>query len=248
MATYPEEIKRHALNLHAQGWSQNAIGRELGVPQPTIGRWVNPAIAERGRLKSRKYHATHKDSIRARQKQYHINNREAQLERSRQWRTKNREAHLEYARTYYLAHREKRIAYNKEWRRQNYEYHREQCRRWRENNKEQRRRLLAAWHRRNPGKASVYTSCRRANKRKAQPLWLSEEQLNQIDALYDEARRLEKVTGQKYHVDHIIPFKAKALVDGKYVHVACGLHVPWNLCILPTKQNLQKHCKLGNLT
>lgn len=62
-----------------------------------------------------------------------------------------------------------------------------------------------------------------------------------------ETRRVYQETPEGHHVDHIIPVKAYNIVEGERIHVACGLHVPWNLQYLPAKQNLQKSCNLYSL-
>ena len=49
--------------------------------------------------------------------------------------------------------------------------------------------------------------------------------------MYWLASDLFKVTGEEYHVDHIVPLVG---VD------VCGLHVPWNLQVLPSDLNLKK--------
>lgn len=68
-------------------------------------------------------------------------------------------------------------------------------------------------------------------KSKATPSWLSSEQLKDIDDMYWLSKDLELVSGEKYHVDHIVPVKGKSV---------SGLHVPWNLQILPSDLNLKK--------
>lgn len=75
---------------------------------------------------------------------------------------------------------------------------------------------------------------RRASKLKATPPWLSEEHKKQIDGVYWLAQDLRSVTGEAYHVDHITPLKGKNV---------CGLHVPWNLQVLPADINLSKSNK-----
>ena len=50
-------------------------------------------------------------------------------------------------------------------------------------------------------------------------------------SFYWLAQDLNKVTEGNYHVDHIIPLQG----DG-----VCGLHVPWNLQVLPADVNIAK--------
>lgn len=72
---------------------------------------------------------------------------------------------------------------------------------------------------------------RRSQKLNATPKWLTPEQLTQIEYLYWLSRDLEIVSGQKYHVDHEVPLRGKKV---------CGLHVPWNLRVIPAEINLSK--------
>lgn len=76
---------------------------------------------------------------------------------------------------------------------------------------------------------------RYSRKLKAAPMWLTAQQLQEIKFFYIEAKRLEKETGIKYHVDHIVPLQGENV---------CGLHVPWNLQVLSATENLQKSNKL----
>jgi len=69
---------------------------------------------------------------------------------------------------------------------------------------------------------------RRAAKLKATPNWLTEEHKLQIRAIYDSCP-------EGFHVDHVIP------LQGREVR---GLHVPWNLQLLPWKLNLKKSNKV----
>ena len=47
-----------------------------------------------------------------------------------------------------------------------------------------------------------------------------------------------------YEVDHIIPIKGYNFIDGKRVHVVCGLNVPWNMQYLTKEENRKKSCNL----
>lgn len=79
---------------------------------------------------------------------------------------------------------------------------------------------------------------RRSQKQKATPPWLNDDHIKQIESLYWLADDLKKVSGQNYHVDHIEPLNGKTI---------CGLHVPWNLQVLPSDINILKSNKEGTL-
>jgi hypothetical protein len=82
-----------------------------------------------------------------------------------------------------------------------------------------------------PHRYNTYNAKRRAAKLQATPCWLSNRHLQSIEDMYWLAGDLFKVTGEVYHVDHIVPLVG---VD------VCGLHVPWNLQVLPSDLNLKK--------
>lgn len=87
----------------------------------------------------------------------------------------------------------------------------------------------------NKSKINAATAKRRAKKLSATPKWLTKEELQQIEELYEIAQAFKLYTGQEYHVDHIVPLQGNNV---------CGLHVPWNLQILEASENLSKHNKL----
>ena len=75
---------------------------------------------------------------------------------------------------------------------------------------------------------------RKGIKLKATPKWLTKEHLNEIKEIYLECQLLSDMfnfDGYGYHVDHIMPLKG---ID------ICGLHVPWNLRIIPAIENYRK--------
>lgn len=83
----------------------------------------------------------------------------------------------------------------------------------------------------NPGLRAFKSSVERAIKRQALPKWLTEDQKQQIKQFYWLSQDLKCVTGEEYHVDHIIPLRGENI---------CGLHVPWNLQVLPADVNIAK--------
>jgi hypothetical protein len=77
----------------------------------------------------------------------------------------------------------------------------------------------------------VNVSIARAKKQNKYPAWANKEEIKKI---YTQAALMEKETGIKYHVDHIIP------LNGENVS---GLHVHTNLQIINGSDNRQKSNK-----
>jgi hypothetical protein len=65
----------------------------------------------------------------------------------------------------------------------------------------------------------------------ARPKWVDRRALRTIKM---EAQRLSVETGIAHHVDHIHPLQGD---------ISCGLHVPWNLQVLPGAENCSKSNK-----
>ena len=72
---------------------------------------------------------------------------------------------------------------------------------------------------------------KRSLKLNASVSWADQEKIRWF---YKQAIRLTRITGIKFHVDHIAPLKSK------YV---CGLHNEFNLQILMAYENQSKHNK-----
>lgn len=93
---------------------------------------------------------------------------------------------------------------------------------------EDRRKYKKTWNNRNPAKRAMRGKHRKDHLKLAAPPWLTAEQWAAMDAFYREARRLTVETGIEHHVDHIIPLRGGCV---------SGLHVPWNLRVLPGLDN-----------
>lgn len=66
----------------------------------------------------------------------------------------------------------------------------------------------------------------------ATPSWIEEHHFREI---VRDCIRANNDTGQKHHLDHIIPIAGKTV---------SGLHVPWNLQVLDASTNCSKSNKL----
>lgn len=83
----------------------------------------------------------------------------------------------------------------------------------------------------NKSQALARYAKRRAAKLQRTPNWLSKQHIQDIKILYERAYKIKIFTGEIWHVDHIIPLQGRDV---------SGLHVPWNLQLLPAKENLSK--------
>jgi hypothetical protein len=102
-------------------------------------------------------------------------------------------------------------------------------------NIEQRRAYQRHWSKTNRGIANALGRKYKLKKAKATPLWLTPEQLYNMQCTYKVAAQLSETSNEKWHVDHIVPIRGKDV---------CGLHVPWNLQLLPAKMNMTKGNKV----
>jgi len=147
--------------------------------------------------------------------------------------SKTREKDNEANRKWKQNNPEKVKASNKRYRIKNSENIKEKSKEYRRLNPEKRKETLRKYHENNRDKVAERRIKRRALEKESTPNW-SEKDL--IKVVYDKAKWLEKLTGKKYHVDHVIP------LNGKNV---CGLHVWSNLQILEASINCSKQNKLG---
>lgn len=87
------------------------------------------------------------------------------------------------------------------------------------------------WNKENRARRNYLTTKRYTTKKNACPKWLNDDQKTRISEFYWLAQDLKAVTGEDYEVDHIVPLQGKEV---------CGLHVPWNLQVLPSDLNRKK--------
>ena len=98
-------------------------------------------------------------------------------------------------------------------------------------NRERRIEAVKEYSRNNRAKVLAQRTKRKARVRQATPSWAD---LEAIKKIYIKRQNVSDRTGIEHHVDHIVPLLGKNV---------CGLHVPWNLQVIPAADNIRKSNK-----
>lgn len=106
---------------------------------------------------------------------------------------------------------------------------------YRDRNRDALKAAWKDWYSKNRVSQLEKAVMRRKKVLDATPGWLTAEDRANISALYFLAVRESSTTGVEHHVDHIVPIAGRTV---------CGLHVPWNLRVIPATENLKKGNKL----
>lgn len=166
--------------------------------------------------KSRKWQAENPQKAKEKRDLHRAKNREKylKLDRERYWN--NIEDALKKRKEYYLKKSEEIKARASKYAKNNRHV----------NNKSQKKHYAnnKAWY-------MAKSAKRRASKISATPTWLDGIHLAQIKWFYTACAMMTETSGIQHHVDHIHPLQG----DGFN-----GLHVPWNLRIIPAKDNISK--------
>ena len=109
---------------------------------------------------------------------------------------------------------------------------RDYVRTWRAANPEKYERYKTTTYKGVTPKVLAKNRTRDLRKTRATPPWV---ELSLITPFYEYAAALTKQTGIRYSVDHIMPLKGKD---------SSGLHVPWNLQVIPLADNIKKGNRL----
>ena len=119
-------------------------------------------------------------------------------------------------------------AVKKSWADKNRDKTRAAVARWDKANKARKLEHAKAYQKRYPAKVNEYVVRRYAARRNATPLWANKQY---VADMYMLARLVSEITGEKYHVDHIVPLKSDEV---------CGLHVEHNLQVIHHSANHAK--------
>ena len=101
-------------------------------------------------------------------------------------------------------------------------------------NKNKIRKNASSWLQKNKDKANAKTAMRRALKIQRTPKWLDKEDQWLINEAYSLAQLRTNLFKTLWTVDHIVPLNGETV---------SGLHVPWNLQVIPSNLNYSKAAK-----
>lgn len=151
----------------------------------------------------------------------------------------------------YAAKRKQILAQQREYESKNKDHRRAIRQRWNDANKERKAEYMRFWRKANRERLqarrrerSSQTAEQRALARAAYRAQRGRSKVSfdpELDALvFSEARRLAarrlQMFGFPWHLDHIVPLRAKE---------ACGLHVAYNIDVAPAKYNVEKKNRLA---
>lgn len=161
----------------------------------------------------------------------------------REWRKANPGKARESGKRRYLLNPDKQKELSRKHYRLNSTLHNEQRKNRVKQNPEKYKRIHgkanAKWKKENPGKWNAIAAKYRASKYKATPKWLTDSHWEEIEELYMLAQELAWLNnGEVFAVDHIVPLQGKNV---------SGLHVPWNLQLLPKVLNSSKGNRVTNV-
>lgn len=162
-------------------------------------------------------------------------NKEKRKKSVKLWRSKNKDHIKEYKKEYEKAHPEQKSNDGKRYRAKSREKIAEKRKIYDLQNKERKRLYDKEYRSKNKPRLSANKRNRELRKSESSPKWLTKFDLDYIKHIYIQSKELEKLDGIKRHVDHIVPLISD---------LVCGLHVPWNLQILPASENMSKKNKI----
>jgi hypothetical protein len=193
--------------------------------------WRNDNL-EQARQSKRDWDAANHEHVLAYSKGYHQNNLDSVRAKARQRSAKLWAENPELMRARSLAYKrrnpERNRAAAREWARTNVERNRERARRWAEINNARVIANVMAYAKLHPEVQRLRVQQRRAALAAAKVRWEDDFFIAEI---YDLARKRTEVTGFAWQVDHIVPIRSK---------LVCGLHVHWNLTVIPARINRRK--------
>jgi hypothetical protein len=172
-----------------------------------------------------------KDEMLAYQKAYYQQNKD----KVSAYHAQHYEQNKDKAKAYYQQNKEKLLAQGAKWRAENKDKIASRKKTHYQQNKDKIRAYQAQYTEENKPRLLAMQAKYRSVSLLSTPEWLDAGHWAEMEAEYALSLWCSEVMGEKYHVDHIVPLKGKKV---------CGLHVPWNLQVIPAVENRRKKNKL----
>jgi len=173
--------------------------------------------------------------IKQRRLEWRNNNREKLRQRNVEYRKNNKAKTSKYRKAYYEKNKEILKRKQKDYLNTSPDKVKESKNKWLLKNKEKRKEVAKKCMQKHAGKVNARTAKYRAALLQATPKWLTKQQLLEIQEWYTLCEEIQWLSEERLEVDHIMPLRGKN---------SCGLHVPWNLQILPASLNRTKSNKI----
>lgn len=164
---------------------------------------------------------------------FYINNSYSVIERVKIWQRSNPERVKIHRKIDYEKNKPRKQISNTKWGIANPDKVKLIKQNWEKNNPGKVKAKTHRWNVNNRATKNFYCAGRRAAKLQRTPRWLTKDQLTEIRSFYKLAKELQWLSETPLHVDHIVPLQGDNV---------SGLHVPWNLQVLPASIN----CSKGN--
>lgn len=143
------------------------------------------------------------------------------------WARENAERARANVQRWMADNREHRAAYLRAW----FDENREHRAAWRKANAEALAQSFKLWAANNRDRMLAKSARRRAALLERTPVWVNHDDFLPV---YAQREAMSRATGIEHHVDHIVPLRGE---------LVSGLHVPWNLQVIPAAANKSKKNK-----
>lgn len=193
-------------------------GACAGCMKARNAKWYRENL-EAAKAYRAKYRRENLESEKARQAKYRRENPEAVKARRAKWHRENQESERARAAKY---------------RRDNAGAVKARDAKYRRDNAETVKARSAKYCRENPEKVCALKAKRRAAKLQRTPRWAD---LKAIEAIYWVCAQLQKETGGRFDIDHVVPLQGRNV---------SGLHVHYNLQIIPHVANTRKRNRFSD--
>ncbi len=132
------------------------------------------------------------------------------------WRARNPDKVKKHKHDTYMRHRERLLKEQNQYRTEH---------------KERYQAYFKSYKKTNNGKVNATNKRRDLAKKQRTPAWLTADDFWIMQEIYELAALRSRMTGFKWHVDHIVPLQGTTV---------SGLHVPINLQVIPYRDNILK--------